>query len=214
MNIGIIGCGHVGHTLAPALAHLGHSVLVGTRDPGRPGLEQWARDSGVRLGSYAEAARHGEMVFLCTLWAWTERAIGLADAASFHDKIVVDVTNPVEFSNGTLPELMIGHNTSAGEEVQRWLPGARVVKALNVVAVKFMTDGRLGPDRLDMFIAGNDAGAKASVAGILRAWHWNIHDLGSIEHSRLLEYFAVFSISYGFITGKWDHAFRLVQRTG
>jgi len=214
MRIGVLGSGEVGQTLGSGLVSLGHQVMMGTRNPAKPQVQDWVRRNGSRAcaGSFEEAAKFGEMLFFCIRWSGTENAIALAGKSSFVGKVVVDVTNPLDFQAGMPPRLTVSPETSAGELIQRWLPSSRVVKALNTLTAKSMVDGHLGNERLDLFIAGNDEAAKRAVSEILTAWSWNTHDLGGIEQARLLESFALLSILHGFRTNRWDHAFKLVYR--
>jgi predicted dinucleotide-binding enzyme len=214
MKIGILGSGTVGQTLGRGLLALGHEVRIGTRDAKNPKVTDWVAASGPKAssGTFADAAGFGEVIFLCTLWAGTENALRMAGSEHFSGKVVVDVTNPLETVEGYGPRLAIGHTTSAGEKVQEWLPVSRVVKAFNTITAAFMIDGRFGSEKLDMFIAGNDAVAKKVVAGFLTHFHWNTHDLGGIEESRILEYFAMLWIRYGVINNVWNHAFKMVRK--
>jgi hypothetical protein len=214
MRIGILGSGEVGRVLGSGLVTLGHQVMMGTRNPAKPEVQTWLKENGSTActGSFAEAAKFGEKIFFCIRWAGTENAIALAGTSSFVGKMVVDVTNPLDFSTGGPPQMQVDPGTSAGELIQQWLPSSKVVKALNTVTARSMTNGRIGTEDLDMFIAGNDEGAKESVAEILRAWHWIVHDLGGIEQSKLLESFALLSILHGYRTKRWDHAFKMLHR--
>jgi predicted dinucleotide-binding enzyme len=214
MKIGVLGSGEVGRTLGSGLVALGHQVMMGTRNIAKPEVQAWLRENGslACTGSFAEAAAFGDPLFFCIRWNGAENAIALAGEDAFAGKIVVDVTNPIDFRKGIPPRSAIGPDTSAGEVIQRWLPSSRIVKAFNTLSAKHMTDGRLGGERLDMFIAGNDAAAKKLVEAILGAWHWNVHDLGGIEQSALLESFALMSILHGFRTNRWDHLFKLVYK--
>jgi len=214
MQIGILGSGEVGQTLGKGLVALGHHVMIGTRTPAKQELRRWREANGTRAqtGLYAEAASFGEMIFLCTRWLGTGDALAMAGKDTFRDKLVVDVTNPVTFDLAEQPPLLIGHSTSAGELVQGWLPQAKVVKAFNTIAALYMTDGSLGEEHLDMFIAGNDPDAKKQLTAILTAWNWVTHDLGGIEQSRLLEAFAMLWMVHGYNTGHWNHAFKLVYK--
>lgn len=213
MKIGILGTGIVGRTLGTGLLGLGHDVMLGSRDASKPELLDWvaAGGAGASGGMFADAAAFGEMVFLCTSWSGTEGAVALAGAGSMSGKIVVDVTNPLDSSGGA-PALAVGHTTSGGEIVQSLLPDTRVVKAFNIVTARFMVDGRFAEGNADMFIAGNDADAKSRVTEIVTAFNWNAHDLGGIEASRLLEYFAMLWITFGMRTGQWNHAFKVVRK--
>jgi 8-hydroxy-5-deazaflavin:NADPH oxidoreductase len=197
MNIGIIGSGTVGQQLAKDLIAHGHHVTIGTRDASK--LSEFSvQNPAVKLGSNAEAATFGEMILLATNWDGTENAIALADPKNLEGKIVVDITNPLDFSSGK-PELSIGFTTSAGEQVQAWLPGSHVVKALNSITSNAMINPKsYTGGEPDMFIAGNDAGAKASVQQFLEGVGWGIVDLGDITKSRLIEPLALIWITIGF----------------
>ena len=215
MKIGIIGSGIVGQKLAADLAGRGHSVIVGTRDPTK--LTEFAKTApDVRVGSNADAAIHGQVVLLATNWDGTRNALELAGIGHLVGKIVVDITNPLDFSSGK-PALALGWNTSAGELVQSWLPESKVVKALNIVTAHAMMNPReyVGGSP-DMLIAGNDAAAKQTIASWLEEIGWGIVDLGDITQSRLLEPLAMIWIQHGFNSG-WkitNHAFKLLNKNG
>ena len=115
MKIGILGTGEVGRSLAAGFKKHGHEVKLGHRDP---------------KASYADAAKFGEVVLLCTPWAGTENAIKLTDPKNLAGEVVIDVTNPLKFEESAAPQLALGFTDSGGEQVQRWLPKSRVVKAL------------------------------------------------------------------------------------
>jgi 8-hydroxy-5-deazaflavin:NADPH oxidoreductase len=213
MNIGIIGSGPVGQKLASDLAKLGHAVTVGTRDPQK--LEEFAANNpGVKVASNADAASAGEIVLLATSWGGTQHALELAGAQNLAGKVVVDITNPLDFSSGK-PALALGFDTSAGEKVQAWLPQSRVVKALNTVTANAMLNPTtfIGGEP-DMFIAGNDIAAKQTVSSLLQGVGWGIVDLGDITQSRLLEPLAMIWIQHGLNSG-WktvNHGFKLVNK--
>ncbi|MBP1768740.1 MAG: putative oxidoreductase, coenzyme F420-dependent [Candidatus Aminicenantes bacterium] len=164
-----------------------------------------------QLGSFAEAAAFGEMAVLATLWIGTENAIKLAGPQNLAGKIVIDTTNPLDFSAGA-PRLSIGHVDSAGERVQRWLPQSKVVKAFNHVGNAHFINPRFPDGPPTMFICGNDEGAKKTMTGLLEVFGWSVIDLGGIEGSRLLEPLAMLWITYGFRTNTWSHAFKLLRR--
>jgi 8-hydroxy-5-deazaflavin:NADPH oxidoreductase len=213
MNIGIIGSGSVGQQLAADLVKLQHNVTVGTRDTAKL-AEFAAKNPGVTLGSNADAAQHGELILLATHWDGTENALTLAGKQNLAGKVVVDITNPLDFSSGK-PALALGWNTSAGELVQSWLPDSHVVKALNIITSAAMLNPKefIGGDP-DMFIAGNDADAKNTVARWLEGIGWGIVDLGDITQSRLIEPLAMIWIQYGFNSG-WKnvkHGFKLLNK--
>lgn len=213
MNIGIIGSGGVGQQLAKDLIRLGHAAMIGTRDTGK--LEEFSTaNPGVKLGSNADAANFGEIVLLATKWDGTKAALELVGTENLSGKVVVDITNALDFSSGK-PALALGWNTSAGELVQSWLPDSHVVKALNIVGAATM----LNPTTViggepDMFIGGNDADAKKTVAGLLESVGWGVIDLGDITTSRYIEPLAMIWMTYGFNSGwkKTVHGFKLINK--
>ena len=213
MNIGIIGSGAVGQQLAIDLVAHGHHVTIGTRDASKL-AEFSAKNPAVKIGSNADAAKFGEMVMLATHWDGTQNAITLADPKNLEGKVIVDITNPLDFSSGQ-PALSIGFNTSAGEQVQAWLPNSHVVKALNSITANAMLNPKsfIGGEP-DMFIAGNDAAAKASVQQFLEGVGWGIVDLGDITKSRLIEPLAMIWITVGFNSGwkKVNHGFKMLNK--
>ncbi len=213
-KIGVIGSGDVGRVLAAGFASRGHEVTLGTREPDSDKLAAWKKGAGakVRLASFEDAARTGEIVVLATAWAGTQNALHLAGEKSFQGKILIDVTNPLDFSQGMPPRLALGHTDSGGEQVQRWLPGARVVKAWNTVGNAHMIHPQFPGGPPDMFICGNDAEAKARVTKILGDFGWPVIDVGGIEGARLLEPLCILWVQYGAATGTWNHAFKLLRK--
>ena len=214
MKVGILGSGAVGQALGKGFADLGHEVKIGTRDPGQDKIKAWVGKAGPKTsaGSYAEAAAFGELLVLATPWAGTENAIKLSKSTNFIGKVVIDVTNPLDFSSGPPPKLALGHTDSAGEQIQRWISEARVVKAFNIVGNADMVNPKFPGGPPDMFICGNDAGAKTKLTEILTAFGWATIDLGGIEASRYIEPLAMVWITYGFRTNQWTQAFKLLRR--
>ncbi|MCA9727290.1 MAG: NAD(P)-binding domain-containing protein [Candidatus Eisenbacteria bacterium] len=210
MKIGILGSGDVGQKLGAGFARHGHEVMLGTRDPQAEKIQAWIRESGAQAGSFADTAAFGEMLILATQWTGTENALELAGREHFAGKVVLDATNPLDFSTGA-PALSIGHTDSAGEQVQRWLPNAKVVKCYNTVGNALMIDPQLPGGPPDMFYCGNDDGAKKTVQDLLSSVGWNGIDLGGIESSRYLEPLAMVWIVHGFRTNTWGHAFKLLK---
>jgi 8-hydroxy-5-deazaflavin:NADPH oxidoreductase len=215
MKIGVLGSGEVGKALGAGFAALGHDVMMGSRDPKAEKVKAWVTKTGANAsaGSFAEAASFAEVAVLATLWGGTENAIRLAGPANLAGKVVIDTTNPLDFSAGPPPKLALGHTDSAGERVQRWLPGARVVKAFNTVGNPHMFRPTFASGSPDMFICGNDDAAKRTVAGICASFGWPAPiDLGGIEASRYLEPLAMVWILTYFATGSGNHAFKLVRK--
>ena len=211
MKVGIIGSGDVGKKLGDSFIDLGHSVKIGTRDVGK--LQEWASRQGshASAGSFMDAAKFGDVIVIATAWAGTQSAIETAGAENMAGKVVIDVTNPLDFSTMP-PKLAIGHTNSAGETVQRLLPKAAVVKAFNTVGNPHMYKPNFSEGRPTMFICGNDDSAKKIVTDILTAFGWESVDIGGIEGSRLLEPLAMLWIAYYFRTNTGNHAFKLLRQ--
>ena len=200
MRIGILGSGAVGQSLARGLARHGHETRIGTRQ---------AAVAELPVGSPAEVAAEAELVVLGVQGAAAEElARSLAD--ELDGKVLVDATNPLEFSSGG-PQLFVGHTDSLGERVQRAAPGARVVKAYNTVGNPLFVDPQLPGGPPTMFIGGNDAAAKATVTELLTSTGWDVADLGGIEASRYLEPMCMAWVAYGGQVRDWGHAFRLLR---
>ncbi|MCB1168770.1 MAG: NADPH-dependent F420 reductase [Leptospiraceae bacterium] len=210
MKIGILGSGTVGRSLAQGFQGKGYEVLIGTRDPEKEELKAW-KAAGGHIASPSETAQSADVAILATAWSGAKPVIDLAGKDAFSGKLLIDVTNPLEFGQSG-PELSVGFSASAGETVQSWLPEARVVKCWNIITAAFMCDGSYEGGRLDMFIAGNDETAKKQVAGFLDEFQWNCHDLGGIDQSRILEPFAMLWIRYGVKNQIWNHAFKMVRK--
>ncbi|HEX6067491.1 MAG TPA: NADPH-dependent F420 reductase [Nitrososphaera sp.] len=211
MKIGIIGSGDVGKKLGDSFVDLGHSVKIGTRDSGK--LAEWASKHGTRAsaGSFSDAAKFGDIVVIATSWAGTPSAIEMAGTENMAGKVVIDVTNPLDFSTMP-PKLAVGNTDSAGETVQRLLPEAKVVKAFNIVGNPHMYKPKFEEGRPTMFICGNDDSAKKMVTDLLTAFGWESIDIGGIEGSRLLEPLAMLWITYYFRTNTGNHAFKLLRK--
>jgi predicted dinucleotide-binding enzyme len=212
MRIGVLGTGTVGQTLGSGLIGLGHEVMLGSREANNPNALEWAAGAGGRAtaGTFADAAAFGELLVLSTLWAGTENALALAGHHRFAGKTVIDTTNPLVFGDGG-PSLALGTIDSGGEQVQRWLPDAHVVKAFNIVGAPHMVHPALPGGPPDMFIAGDDDEAKSAVTDILTAFGWLTIDIGGIEGARLLEPLCILWVLYGARTGTWNHAFKLLR---
>ena len=214
MNIGVLGSGDVGRVLAGGFASLGHQVKIGSRNPGNDKVQSWLKRAGPKasVGSLEDAARFGELIVLATLWSGTENALKLAGPENLAGKVVIDVTNPLTPKPGGLPALALGHTDSGGEQVQRWLPKSRVVKAFNIVGNAHMIKPDFPGGPPDMFICGNDAGAKNIVTEILSSFGWPAIDIGGIEGARLLEPMCILWVIYGARTNSWNHAFKLLRK--
>lgn len=184
MRIAIIGTGTVGRALARGLQGSAHAVILGARDPGAAPVVALAAECGAGALRPAEAAAAADIVILALPWSVAEGAVRALGPLG--GKTVIDCMNPLGMVDGALG-LLIGHSTSGGETVQGWLPGAHVVKTLNQVGAEIMARNDHLPRRPAMFMAGNDAAAKAQVAQVLTDLGFDALDAGDIGKSRLLE---------------------------
>lgn len=203
MKIGVLGTNVVGQTLSAKLAEVGHEVMVGTRSVadtlartqpdqyGRPGFNSWHQaHPAVRLGTFAEAAGHGEVVVNATTGAASLDALRLAGEANLRDKILIDLSNYLVFSAGMPPYLGVCNTDSVGEQIQRAFPRAKVVKTLNTVTAAVMVNPALVANGdHTLFLSGNDQAAKAQVSTWLKEWFgWrDVVDLGDITSARAAE---------------------------
>jgi 8-hydroxy-5-deazaflavin:NADPH oxidoreductase len=212
-RVGVLGSGVVGRRLAWGFADRGHDVMIGSRDPGKSDLQEWlsGEGSGIRSGTFAETAAHGDLIVLGLLGTATVEAITDAGASNFSGKVVIDATNPLDFSDGFPPKLAISGEDSLGEQVQRALPDARVVKAFNIIGNTYFVDPSFTEGKPTMLIAGDDQGAKQTVASVLADFGWpEPVDLGGIEGSRELEAICIAWVKIGGARGAWDHGFKLL----
>ncbi len=189
MHIAILGTGMVGSTLGSKMIALGHKVRMGSRTAGNEKAVAWVNANGANAsqGSFADAAAFGELAFNCTSGSGSLAAMEAAGPANLKGKILIDVSNPLDFSKGMPPSLSVCNTDSLGEQIQRALPGTRVVKALNTMACTLMIDaGLLAGGDTSVFMCGNDAGAKETVAGILKKdFGWkDVVDLGDLTAAR------------------------------
>jgi 8-hydroxy-5-deazaflavin:NADPH oxidoreductase len=153
MRFGILGTGVVGKTIATRLASLDHDVMIGTRDPqetlsrtdpdqhGNPPFSAWQQEHPeVKLGTFGEAAAHGEMVVNATAGALSLEALKQAGEENLNGKILIDISNPLDFSKGMPPTLSVSNTDSLGEQIQRRFAEARVVKTLNTMNAYLRVD--------------------------------------------------------------------------
>ncbi len=212
MKIAILGTGDVGRALGTGFAALGHEVRIGSREAGHEGARAWADTTGPNCshGTHADAAAFGDwVVFAVRGTAAPELAKNLASALD--GKIVIDATNPLDFSGGFPPELAIRGDDSGGEALQRAARGARVVKAFNTVPNALMVNPDLPGGPPTMFIAGDDGDAKAEVTGLLGAFGWDVEDLGGIRSSRWLEAMCMAWVMSAATSGHARSAFKLLR---
>jgi predicted dinucleotide-binding enzyme len=213
MKIGILGSGDVAKAITKGLADLDHQVMISSRQSNSKELQKWAKITGknISTGSFNEAAKFGKVIFIAVLGVAVEDAINLTEKSSFSKKVVIDVTNPLDFSKGMPPRLF--GKTSNGELVQKLLHNAYVVKTLNIVGHTNMVNPKFKEGEPDMLLCGNDKQAKDTVVTILYDFGWkNITDLGGIEQSRVMESFTILWVIYGIKNNNWNIAFKMLQK--
>jgi predicted dinucleotide-binding enzyme len=186
----------VGTTIGTKLVALGHDVKMGSRTADNAKAAAWVATNGARAsqGTYADAAAFGALAFNCTAGTGSLAAIEAAGPKNLAGKILVDVSNPLDFSKGMPPTLSVCNTDSTAEQLQRACPDAKVVKALNTMNCTLMVDPSLIKGEHDVFVSGNDAGAKGQVTEILEGWFgWkNVVDLGDLTAARGQEMFVIF----------------------
>jgi 8-hydroxy-5-deazaflavin:NADPH oxidoreductase len=211
-KVGVLGSGDVGKQLGRGFAKHGYDVMLGSRDPSK--LEAWKKEVGgkVATGTFAQAAAHGAIVIVATSGAGTESALDLAGVQNFAGKLVLDASNPLDFSHGMPPGLLLGTTDSLGERVQRKLPAAKVVKCFNTVSNVRMVDPKFRDGTPPMMICGNDAAAKKRTEEILRDLGWpGALDVGGIDAARWLEALVPLWVRAAQVLNTYEHAFKVIQ---
>jgi predicted dinucleotide-binding enzyme len=204
MRLGIIGAGHVGGTLGRLFEAQGHDVRFGVRDPDKQAAGGLPRD---RSGSVSDAAAFGDVILLAIPWDALNDA--LAATGPLTGKTVIDCVNPL------LPDLSglaLGTTTSAGEEIQKLLPGAKVVKCFNTLGAANFANPEFDDQKASMFFAGDDAGAKLIVAALGKQLGFDMIDAGPLSQSRWLEAMAILWITMAYkYGGSQRSAFKLLR---
>lgn len=190
MRIGVFGTGVVGRTIATKLVEIGHDVRMGSRSAGNETAAAWVAEQGERAsaGTFADAAEFGEFAFNCTNGDGSVAAVTSA-AGQLDGKVLVDITNPLDFS-GDAPSLSVGLTDSLAEQIQRAVPGVAVVKTLNTVNCDVMVNPALVTGEHVVFVCGNDAAAKARTVAVLGEFGWpstRVIDLGDLTGARATE---------------------------
>ncbi len=193
MKIAVFGTGNVGDTIGSKLIVVGHSVMMGSRTSNNEKAKAFVskHKGNASAGTFAEAAAFGEIIFNCTAGVGSLNALQMAGEENLNGKIIVDIANALDFSNGMPPSLAICNTNSLGEEIQKAFPQTKVVKALNTMWCGLMVNPAMinGGDH-STFVSGNDAAAKEEVKMILTSFGWldtNILDLGDITKARGME---------------------------
>lgn len=190
MTISVLGTGSVGQTIGTRLVELGHTVMMGSRSANNEKAAEWIRQTGANAsaGTFAEAAAAGELIVLATKGDAALSTLQLAGRDNLAGKTIIDLTNPLDFSKGMPPTLLVCNTDSMAEQLQREFPEARIVKSLNTMWAGLMVNPTMlaGGDHT-VFVSGDDAGAKTQTKTLLTEFGWqpnNIIDLGDISTAR------------------------------
>jgi len=213
MNIGILGTGMVGEALGTKFIQLGHNVKMGSRTANNEAAVKWIQAAGAKAsqGTFADAAAFGAMVFICLKGATFLDVAKTLTPTVLMGKVLVDVSNPLDFSRGMPPSLSVCNTNSLGEEVQKAVPAARVVKTLNIVNAEVMVDPAKG-GHPTMLVCGDDAEAKKAVAGLLSTMGWrDIIDLGGITEARGTEMLLPLWLNLFGLFGNANFGFKVVR---
>jgi predicted dinucleotide-binding enzyme len=233
MKVAVLGTGVVGQALATKCVTLGYETWMGSREEGNAAAAAWQErvadlakvgafaqaaawrgqvgDLG-RVGTFAQAAAAADLVLLAVKGEHALAVVAAAGAA-LDGKVLLDITNPLDFSKGFPPRLFVCNDDSLGEQIQAAAPKAKVVKSLNTMANTLMTDPGKLPEETAVFVAGNDADAKGVVAAFLKALgHADPVDMGGIDASRGLEaWLLLWTRLYGAL-GTAEFNIKLVRR--
>jgi hypothetical protein len=212
MRVGILGSGDVAKALASGFIRHGHEPMLGTRD--RTKLEAWVgQNPGSATGSFADAAKFGELLVLAVKGSVAAQALRAAGIANLAGKPIIDATNPIADeppTNGVL-KFFTTLDDSLMERLQREFASGRFVKAFNSVGNASMVDPKFTGGKPTMFICGNDEAAKKIVTGILDEFGWETADMGAAEGARAIEPLCILWCIPGFLRQEWGHAFKLLK---
>jgi 8-hydroxy-5-deazaflavin:NADPH oxidoreductase len=213
MKVGVLGSGDVAKSLAGGFIKHGHQVMLGTRDAGK--LKDFvSQHQGAQVGSFADAAKFGELVVLAVKGTVALDALKAAGGANLAGKPVIDATNPIADAppeNGVL-KFFTDINQSLMERLQKAFPDVHFVKAFNSVGNARMVNPQFPGGKPTMFICGNDDKAKATVRGINEQFGWETADMGKAEAARAIEPLCMLWCILGFTQNEWTHAFRLLHK--
>lgn len=212
-KIGIIGSGPVAKSLAKGFIKHGHQVMLGTRDIGK--LNEWLSTSGqlASTGSFADAARFGDVIVLAVTGRAAVDALNMAGVENISGKTIIDTTNPI--AEGGPEDGVLKFFTSKDESLMEILQDnfteAHFVKAFNSVGNTLMVNPDIKEGKPTMFVCGNNDQAKEEVNDILQKFGWDTCDMGSAVAARAVEQLCIIWCIPGFLRNEWSHAFRLVK---
>lgn len=208
-KVAILGSGQVGDALAKGFLTHGHAVMRASREPEK--LSSW-KEQGAQIGTYAEAAKWGEIIVLAVKGSAAEQVIEQCGVGNLANKLVIDATNPIADAkpdHGVI-RYFTNANESLMERLQAKASAAHFVKAFNSIGNAFMVNPPFEPTPT-MFICGNDAGAKAECTKILESFGWEAADMGMVESARPIEALCQLWCAPGMLRNDWAHAFKLLK---
>lgn len=210
MKIGIIGIGNVGGVLGKRLAQLGHDITYGVKDTGSDKVKNLLQGSKAKAASVEQAINASDLILLAVPW---DAAEGVAtQIKDKKDKIIIDCTNPLLYNTG-FKELAVGNTSSAAEEIQKWVGSTPVIKAFNTTGSANMENPDINGNKVTMYVAGDDAAAKARVIEIVDQLGFASFDTGALYTSRFLEAMASLWVHTAYVFGKGPgFAFNVVTR--
>ncbi len=215
-KIAVLGTGMVGSTIASKLIQLGCEVKMGSRTANNEKAAEWVKTNGAKAshGTFSDAAKFGELIFNCSKGENALEVMQMAGVENLSGKILIDISNPLDFSKGMPPTLLpaLVNTNSLGEEIQKLLPQTHVVKTLNIVNCEVMVNAAKCGGNATMFVAGNNSEAKKEVEKILHQFGWkDIIDLGDIKHSRSTEMLLPIWLSVYMATHNGYIGFKMVR---
>jgi predicted dinucleotide-binding enzyme len=188
--------------------------MMGSRTEKNEKAVAWQKKSGAKatVGTFSQAAKFGELVFNCTQGVHSIEVLKSAGVDNLKSKILIDISNALDFSKGMPPTLAICNTESLAEKIQAEFPETKVVKTLNTINFRHMVQPQYKSGTPTMFMCGNNTSAKVHVRDLLQSLGWqDIQDVGTIERSRLLEPLCLLWVEYGVANETWDHAFSVIR---
>ncbi len=212
MNVGVLGSGDVAQALAAVFLKYKHDVTKGTRDVAK--LATFAAEHpGIKVGSFADAAKFGELLVLAVKGTAAADVLRAAGKGNLAGKTVIDPTNAIKDAppvDGVI-QSFTGPNESLMEQLQQEFADAHFVKAFRCIGSDTMVDPRFKEGKPTMFIAGNDTGARKTVADVCTQFGWEVADMGTAVAARAIEPLAVLWCIPGFRENKWGlRAFKML----
>jgi 8-hydroxy-5-deazaflavin:NADPH oxidoreductase len=209
MNIGIIGSGNMGGSLAKLWAEKGHKILLTSTSPEQTAQVAKSIGENVSTGSTADAVSYGDVV----VFAFPYESLNdvISKGGSFKNKIVIDLINPL---TPDIKGLLLGFSTSASEEIEKRIPEAKVVKAFNTISAPVVKSGKIKFNGVapDVYFCGNDEESKGVVMNLIQDIGFEAIDSGPLTNARYLEPIAEFVIQLAILGLGDDIGVKVLRR--